>query len=136
MNGERGLDMDEFFREETPCARKEHHCDLCYGKIEKGEKYEHVVQSESGYVFDDKYHMGCWNLACRYLATRDYNDNFDRSELIDDIRERVCCDCIHQSDCFRQILTCSHVAEKYLRKGKPDANKNHQAGKEAPQNPV
>lgn len=129
--------MDEFFREETPCARKEHRCDLCHVRIKKGEKYKRIVQSEDGYIFDDRYHTGCWDLMRRYSATRDYcGMGFDRSELIDDIRERVCYDCTHQSDCFRQILMCPRVAERYLRKGEPNADENHQAGKEAPQNPV
>lgn len=113
--------MDEFRREETPCARKEHRCDLCHQMIAKGERYVHIVSSDSGDVFDSKYHTGCCNLVERYVRNEGgYVDNFDEYNVIEDIFDRVCFDCVHRAGCeipntkYREIATCPHVVERYL----------------------
>lgn len=110
--------INEFRREETPRARKDHACDLCHEKIQKCERYTHMVWSESGDVFDDKYHTGCWDLVCRYLETLDYDDYYNSADVIDSMREQVCCDCVHKPDCnlkYRHIPTCPRVVERFLR---------------------
>lgn len=111
--------MDEFCKEKTPIARKEHKCDLCHGTIPKGERYVHITQSDCGDIFDYKYHIGCNNLVDRYVRNEGgYVDAFDEANVIDDIQERVCCDCAHKAECglkYRQIATCPHVVERYLR---------------------
>lgn len=111
--------MDEFRREETPCARKEHRCDLCHQMIAKGEKYVHIVSSDSGDVFDSKYHTGCYDLVCRYITNEGgYVDAFDEANVIDAMQDRVCLDCAHKAECelkYRQTPTCPHIVERYLR---------------------
>lgn len=114
--------MDEFYREETPRARKEHKCDLCYGTIPKGERYVHVVQSTDGNVFDSKYHTGCYDLVNRYVRNEGgYVDDFKEYDVIEDIFDRVCFDCVNRTGCeipnirYYEIVTCPHVVERYLR---------------------
>lgn len=119
--------MDEFHKEKTLIARKEHKCDLCHGTISKGERYVHNVQSDSGDIFDYKYHVGCYDLVNRYVRNEGgYVDNFDEYDVIDDIFDRVCFDCVHRTGCeipkceipntrYCEIATCPHVVERYLR---------------------
>ena len=114
--------MDEFYREETPIARKEHKCDLCHGTISKGERYVHITQSDSGDIFDRKYHIGCNNLVDRYVRNEGgYVDDFKEYDVIEDIFDRVCFDCVHRTGCeipntrYCEIATCPHVVERYLR---------------------
>lgn len=110
------IDMDGFCREETPRARKEHRCDLCCGVIEKGERYVHIVSSEDGYIFDKKYHVGCNDLVERYVRDNDgYVEHFDEYRVMEDIFDRVCTDCVHKEGCEKEIATCPHVVERYLR---------------------
>lgn len=78
--------MDEFHKEKTPIARKEHKCDLCHGTISKGERYVHITQSDSGDIFDYKYHIGCNNLVDRYVRNEGgYVDDFKEYDVIEDI---------------------------------------------------
>lgn len=114
--------MDEFRKEITPRARKEHKCDLCYGTISKGERYVHITQSDSGDIFDFKYHVGCSDLVERYVRDEGgYVDNFDEYNIIEDIFDRVCFDCIRRAGCeipntrYREIATCPYVVERYLK---------------------
>ena len=112
------IDMDEFRKETTPRARKEHKCDLCRGVIEVGERYVHIVRSTDGEVFDDKYHIGCCCLIERYVKNMGgYVDPYEDDNVIDDIRDTVCCDCDHIAECglkYRQIATCPNVVKRYL----------------------
>jgi hypothetical protein len=56
----------------------------------------------------------------RYGLLINYQDPFLNKMIrpIDDMQERVCCDCAHKAECglkYRQIATCPHVVERYLR---------------------
>lgn len=111
--------MDEFCREETPHARKEHRCDLCHTTISKGERYVHIVQSADGDVFDSKYHTGCYDLIERYVKEMGgYVDPYDDENVTDDIQDRLCWCCERIGECGltnREVATCPIVARTYLR---------------------
>lgn len=44
-------------------ARKEHTCDLCCNKIDKGKKYRNQFNIESGETYTFKMHTHCENIA-------------------------------------------------------------------------
>lgn len=108
--------MDEFLRKETPRARKEHKCDLCHQMIAPGEKYVHIVSSDSGYIWDFKYHGACYNLIERYCRAEQPCDSYDDYAVIDDVIERVCCDCIDRLECkYRNRVRCKKVIDTYRK---------------------
>lgn len=111
--------MDEFRRQATPCARKEHECDLCGETIEKGEQYVHIVQSDSGNIFDNMYHIGCYDIVARYCRECDADDWYDEGLVLNDIDERVCSSCGLHTTCifgYRRSPLCPMVIEKYRKK--------------------
>lgn len=110
--------MDEFRREKTPCARKEHRCDLCHQMIAKGEKYVHIVSSDSGYIWDYKYHGDCYALIERYCRAEQPCDSYDDYLVIDDVVDRVCYDCVAHGKCkykdnYRGCVRCEKVIDTY-----------------------
>lgn len=56
----------------TPVARKDHRCDYCNGKIEKGEKYENSTHVYDGEVYTWKNHLDCHKLAVELNMFEDY----------------------------------------------------------------
>lgn len=65
---------------------------------------------------------GCSNLVERYVRNEGgYVDDFKECDVIEDIFDRVCFDCVHRTGCeipntrYREIATCPHVVERYLR---------------------
>lgn len=113
--------MNELFRQETPCARKEHLCDLCGETIYKGKRYVHLVQTSDGIFFNSHYHEDCYDLIERYCRTRDMDDPYEDAMVLDDIRERVCDDCDVRPKCqfgYRRTPLCPRVNSKYLMEKK------------------
>lgn len=110
--------MNEFRREETPHARKDHTCDLCNGKIAKGNEYIHSVCFEDGYCFNNHYHRYCYDLIERYCRSLDEGDCYDEWNVLCDIRERVCESCCYKDNCefgFEKSPQCVHVNAKYRK---------------------
>ena len=67
--------MSILIKETTPIARKEHYCEFCGGKINKGEKYIRQTQSDGGQAYTLKFHIHCSEL-CELLKMRnEYGDN-------------------------------------------------------------
>jgi len=111
--------MNEFRREEMPCARKEHRCDLCHTAIRKGKKYVRVVCSNDGYIYDNSYHTYCHDLVERYCRSRDCDDPYDDWRVLDDIAETVCEDCGMRKECnfgYWWSPLCPKVNAEYRRK--------------------
>ena len=107
----------EFYRRETPIARKPHICALCHGEIKPGEKYEHIVCLCSGYdIYDGKLHESCEDIQQRFMdANRD--EEFQEDWVLEDIADRVCSDCPDKDDCnfdYQSVPRCKRVIEKYL----------------------
>ena len=54
----------EVLSRSKPKARKEHKCDFCYGKIQKGEVYDNQV-CKHDYLYTWKSHFRCGNIASK-----------------------------------------------------------------------
>lgn len=70
----------------NPKARKEHRCDYCNGKIEKGEKYQN-----STHVHDDLYtwkaHLSCQELAEKMEMFKDCPDGVTEGDFSDFVND-------------------------------------------------
>lgn len=109
----------DFYRRETPVARKEHKCALCRVPIAVGEKYAHIVCKVSGYdVYDEKFHGQCEELIDRYTSKSRADEEFSEDDVRDDIAEEVCCTCPDKDSCkydYFQTARCPKVIKTYLR---------------------
>ena len=73
--------MANFIKEITPTARKEYYCELCGGKINKGEKYIRQTYSDGGTAYTTKSHIHCSNL-CELLKMYDeYGDDLTNNDF-------------------------------------------------------
>lgn len=54
--------MPTTLRESTPIARKDHICDYCFGKIEKGSKYRRTTLIYDDKPYDWKEHQECGDI--------------------------------------------------------------------------
>ena len=74
----------ELLKETKPIARKEHICNLCYGKIEKGEKYVSLSILD-GDIYTFKMHLECEEVssdACEhYDMTSNYDEGFNENDF-------------------------------------------------------
>lgn len=71
---------------ETPIARKEHTCNFCNQKIQKGEKYNRHGLVYDGAAYSWKSHIHCDELASHFKM---YDDCWDEGLTGDDFREQV-----------------------------------------------
>lgn len=81
--------MADLLREENPIARKEHRCEFCNGKIEKGEKYTHLVYADCGNVSDYKLHDACREALNDYFDEYPYEDYWLVHEVMDFVNEKL-----------------------------------------------
>lgn len=111
--------MFDFWRESKPKARKEHKCDLCGGAIKIGEKYIRSSGMYDGYFYDNKHHVECNGFINKYC--RAHEDVEYTADAIEDwIYDRVCADCIHESEyndgytpCpYKTVFECPEVRER------------------------
>jgi len=68
-------------------ARKEHRCDLCHGKIEKGQIYERQFNKFDGDVYTWKNHEDCSKIASKLNMYQHCDEGLDSDtfrEIIDD----------------------------------------------------
>lgn len=69
-----------------PKARKEHRCDFCYDKINKGEVYDSQVCVYDN-IYNWKTHARCSEIASELNMYDDYNDGVTGDDFCDDIRQ-------------------------------------------------
>lgn len=90
---------------ETHKARKEHHCGLCRGKINPGEKYIYQFIVDGGDSWDFKMHE-----KCGYISQKLWNwfdpdegltDDFFENDLPNYSHRFVCphCECFNGEEC-------------------------------------
>jgi len=83
--------MLEFYTSRIPIARKEHECELCGGKINKGERYSYESGKYDGGFFVRKLHLDCYNILDEYC--REVDCEFDYDLITDWWRDWHCNKC-------------------------------------------
>lgn len=67
--------MPTVLRETYPTARKEHICEFCAGKIQKGQKYDRQTNVYDGSIYDFITHQECSEVAHELMMYDDYDDS-------------------------------------------------------------
>lgn len=100
----------EFFTTREMKSRKQRKCSLCGEIIEVGERYARYSGKYEGEFFDEKYHIGCYNLIGEYCQHTGGNE-YDDWCVSDWIAENVCADCPkhHDDTCTENSFRCQKV---------------------------
>jgi len=106
------LVMIEFSTTKKMKSRKQRKCSLCRETIEVGERYARYSGKYEGDFFDEKYHIGCYNLIGEYCLSTGENE-YDDWCVMDWIADRVCSDCPkhHDDTCTGKVFRCSMVLD-------------------------
>lgn len=97
-----------FYAEVEHTARKEHICNQCGQKINKGEKYLKICFKEGNEFFEIKHHLFCDELVNAYCKNSE-TDDYKEYRVDDWIRETVCEECQYFKRCARNIYHCPKV---------------------------
>lgn len=76
----------EVIRQQIVTARKDHKCDYCEQKIQKGQKYDYQFCVD-GEAYSWKSHLDCNELAC---ALEMFDDGYDDGLTQNDFKTYVC----------------------------------------------
>ena len=79
-------------KDSHPIARKEHICELCGCKINKGQKYYRQINAFDGRIYDWIEHEECREIASKL----DMYDECDDEGLSSEVFEEILDDYIHQ----------------------------------------
>ncbi len=113
--------MNEFWNVKKVKPRKNHRCDVCGKVIAIG---EHCMY-ESG-KFDGDFQslylcMRCYDIKEHYChENRDYVSDYgwNSTNIIEDIRERICTECDLRKDCpykYSKCIECKKAVEEYMK---------------------
>ena len=106
--------MLDFSNSTYPKARKEHKCDLCGQKIQKGEIYHRWSGKYDGQMFDCKYHKVCQEIISAYCHAMNDNE-YDEDCISDWLHDNYCLDCerYKNDDCTEYLLSCPLIREHF-----------------------
>lgn len=116
--------MLDFYTIQKPKARKDYTCDICGGKITKGETYQKCGGKYDGYMFDYKYCLPCAAFAEAYCSEveNEYDEDAIHKWLAE--KEYSKCPCGTAIDdeenelfdtCDTSPLRCPKLRQKYYK---------------------
>lgn len=117
----RGIRMPEFISQEERKARKEHTCNYCGEKIEKGETYRSAFLKDGGDVYQWKGHLRCNIIATKLWRYIDPDDGMQAEDFQGGCSEFcyafVCPDCEHykNKECTQNKLYCLDKISENLK---------------------
>jgi len=117
--------MMEFYESSYRVAKKEHYCELCKKKINRGEKYSYECGKFDGDFFVRKLCLTCYDILNDYLCNDGYGEEeFSWWEVEDYVAEKFCHPCEHgcknEDDCIYKEYSSCPIIEKYYAERRKD----------------
>ena len=104
--------MIECYTSEYPKARREHSCEFCKGRIQKGEKYSYEKWKSDGEFFTSKLCIPCDNMVKEYCGETG-NTEYSLDDVEDFLAEEHCRGCNNSDDCLKIPQRCGDVIKIY-----------------------